>query len=219
MNMARTIFIGDVHGCLDELRILVERLDLHKQDRVILLGDLINRGPDSAGVVRYVAEKGFECILGNHEEDFLHSDQKLNKYKSLAEQLKEPLLRFLESLPLYIEEERFIAVHAGLQPDRHPAKTKREVLLNIRTWDGNGKDLFSPELPPWYDLYQGPKTVFYGHWARQGLNIREKTVGLDSGCVYGNSLSAYILEERRVVQVKAKRRHYIPLSERELQLR
>ncbi|HNL01940.1 MAG TPA: metallophosphoesterase, partial [Leptospiraceae bacterium] len=62
----RTIFIGDVHGCVDELKEMIGILGPTREDRIILLGDLINRGPDSPGVVRFVFENGFESLMGNH---------------------------------------------------------------------------------------------------------------------------------------------------------
>lgn len=206
---ARTILIGDVHGCLEELHDLLAILDPRRGDRIIMLGDLINRGPDSPGVVKFVHESGFECLRGNHEDDYLrHPDRE--PYLKLRQQIGEQAHDWIGALPLWIEEENFLAVHAGLQPGRHPSDTEPRILLNIRTWDGTGQKLKEPNNPPWYDFYQGTRPVFYGHWAQAGLTIRENTLGLDSGCVYGRKLSAYILEEGRVVQVPARARHYIP---------
>src|SRR5574337_1338602 len=65
----RTIGIGDVHGCLEELKALLAQCAHDPtQDRVIIAGDLVDRGPDSAGVVGYVREQGFECVMGNHDD-------------------------------------------------------------------------------------------------------------------------------------------------------
>lgn len=66
--MARTIVIGDIHGLLRELQELIGRLDLQASDRVVFLGDLVDKGPSGPEVVRYVRENGWECLLGNHEE-------------------------------------------------------------------------------------------------------------------------------------------------------
>ena len=205
----RTIFIGDVHGCLTELRMLIAALAITTTDRVILLGDLINRGPDSVGVVSYVYHAGFECLMGNHEDEYL-SRGKEDKYLRLREQLGPRLHRWIEGLPLYLETADFLAVHAGLQPGCPPSRTRRKILLNIRTWDGEGRDLRNPENPPWYASYTGDRPVFYGHWARAGLTLRETTFGLDSGCVYGRQLSAWILEEDRLVQIPAQKAYYVP---------
>jgi hypothetical protein len=201
----RTIFIGDVHGCLDELKKMVRTLKPQPEDRIILLGDLINRGPDSAGVIGYVYESKFECILGNHENNYLMNNQTIDLYGDLRREIGEERHRWIEGLPLLIESDLFMAVHAGLEPGVHPHHSRREILLNIRTWDGSGHDLRRPENPPWYKFYAGTKRVFYGHWAKEGLTVRKNTVGLDSGCVYGNELSAYIHETGKLVQIKAAR--------------
>lgn len=204
INMKRTIFIGDVHGCYLELKQLVEELRLSEQDRVIMLGDLINRGPDPAGVVKLVHEYGFETLMGNHEYHYLSNYKKHKPYHSLYESIGPELHEWIRNLPAYIEDEHFIAVHAGLIPELPLSRTHREILLNVRTWDGKGKDMKSPKNPPWYELYTGKRPVIYGHWASQGLTIRHNTMGIDTGCVYGGSLTALILEKRRLVQIPAK---------------
>ena len=207
----RTILIGDVHGCLEELRTLVELIRPRPSDRVLFLGDLINRGPDSAGVVRFVHDAGFECLLGNHEDDYAAEPER-EPYLRLRGAIGEKRHDWLVSLPLYVDEPTFLAVHAGLEPGRSPADTSQRILVNIRTWDGVGQDLKDPDNPAWYTFYHEERPVFYGHWARAGLNIRDRTLGLDSGCVYGRRLSAYILQERHVVSVPARARYYIPPS-------
>ncbi|MCB1173993.1 MAG: metallophosphoesterase [Leptospiraceae bacterium] len=206
----RTIFIGDVHGCLAELRQMIQVLRVQPIDRVILLGDLINRGPDSAGVVAYVAERGFECLMGNHESEYLAELDSSETYQKLYQQLGPTLHSWIVNRLYYIESDLFMAVHAGLEPGKHPAESRPGVILNIRTWDGSGKDMKNPQNPAWYSLYTGQRPVVYGHWARAGLNLRPTTIGLDSGCVYGRFLSAWILEEKRVVQVPAERVYYVP---------
>lgn len=210
----RTIFIGDVHGCPHELREMIKILKPTAFDRVILLGDLISRGPDSVSVVRFVFEAGFESLMGNHEYDYLVNYKELVHYKKLHEKLGSELHQWIASRPLFIEESNFIAVHAGMEPNRPLAETSSSILLNIRTWDGKGIDLENQNNPPWYTFYNGEKPVFYGHWARRELTIRQNTVGLDSGCVYGKKLSAYILESRTIIQIDARQRYYIPPSMR-----
>lgn len=213
----RTIFVGDVHGCLQELIEMIELLQPRPEDDVILLGDLINRGPDPVGVVRYVHACGYESLMGNHEEEYLQLYKTEKKYMQLHAELGPELHNWIENRPLFVEADSYLAVHAGLQPATHPSQTDRRILLHIRTWDNTGQNLSNPENPPWYSYYTGPKPVFYGHWARQGLNIQEHTYGLDSGCTYGRKLSAYILEEKKLVQIQAKKVYYIPPSLRPAQ--
>jgi len=207
----RTIFIGDVHGCSAELEEMLRILSVSSGDRVIMLGDLINRGPDSPGTVRIVFDRGFECLMGNHEYEYLHHHHEWPGFKKLREKLSDDLHAWIARRPLWIETPEFLAVHAGLYPGKHPAETPAEVTLNIRTVNpANGfeANLNDPLNKPWYEYYSGTKPVFYGHWARQGLCLKPPTYGLDSGCVYGRALSAYILESQELVQVSAKQQYY-----------
>lgn len=208
----RQLFIGDVHGCYDELMELLDKLDYRpKRDKLYFVGDLINKGPKSLEVLKWVKKHSPQVVLGNHEYYFLRYCRGItNKYSQNFEDLKDQLgkdletwLEFIESWPLYIEEKDFILVHGGLIPGEDPKNSDPEILTNIRTWDGQGVDLKNPENPPWHQLYKGHKLVIYGHWAKQGLFETPRSIGLDSGCVYGGSLSALVLPQKVIVQVKA----------------
>lgn len=197
--MSRTIFIGDVHGCYEELILLIGKLKPEKSDRVIFVGDLINKGPRPVDVVDFVAENRFTSLMGNHEDHYARLHQNHPKYIALRRSLSDFSHQWILNLPLFLEEKNFIAVHAGFDPRLSLAKNSRETLLTVRGIDEGGVKI------PWYQFYQGTKPVVYGHWAKQGLMRYQNTVGLDSGCVYGGSLSAYILESNEIVQVPAIR--------------
>ncbi len=209
----RTIIIGDIHGCAEELKTLLISCQYQaNQDRLIFVGDLINKGPKNLEVLQEVERLKAECILGNHETAFLRyiDSQKTDspKWEKIKAELGPQLshyVQFLKKMPLYIIDKDFIVVHAGLSPIHKIQETPVRILTTIRTWDGKGEDLNNPNDPPWYDFYKENKLVVYGHWAGKGLNIRSNSIGLDSGCVYGNYLSAVILPERKIVQVKAQK--------------
>ena len=110
------------------------------------------------------------------------------------EKLGPELHDWIKNLPLYIEDKKFLAVHAGLQPNNSLKDTPRRILLNIRTWDGEGKDLNNPKFRHGTRLTEGNAQSFMGIGASQGLCLRRNTFGLDSACVYGGSLSGYVLE-------------------------
>ena len=98
----RNIIIGDVHGCLDELKELINKLELSSTDNLFFIGDLIDKGPDSVGVVKYVYELSklysTVLILGNHEEKFLRFlYNKVNNKKALVEMKTTPDFEILES--------------------------------------------------------------------------------------------------------------------------
>jgi bis(5'-nucleosyl)-tetraphosphatase (symmetrical) len=212
MTARRTLVIGDVHGCLLELQDLLRSLNYRKEDRLIFVGDLIHKGPDSKGVLDLVQSLNAECVVGNHELRFMKSCAQNGNENAETLRVKAQLgselqtcLNWMKRLPAFIESDDFVVVHAGLLPGIHPSESKSEDLATIRTWDGLGKNLQNPSNPPWFDFYDGQKTVIFGHWAKMGLVLRDNVVGLDTGCVYGKQLSAWIVEERRLVQVQARR--------------
>lgn len=213
MTKNRTIVIGDVHGCLRELNALLDKLNYDpKPDRLIFVGDLINKGPDSLGVLRRVRDLKVEVVLGNHELGFLRRTREKRDHplrKAMGKDV-EDWCAWIESWPLFIEDDDFIVVHGGIAPHLPLHQSPAEVLTKIRTWDGVGEDLQDRTNPPWYELYQGEKLVVYGHWADQGLIVRDRVIGLDSGCVYGNELSAVSLPTLEITQVKAAK-EYCPI--------
>lgn len=213
MTSERVILIGDVHGCFDELIALLDKVHFNdKSDRLIFLGDIINKGPKSVEVINFVMSGGHECVRGNHEQGFLNalnsdSDVKLSGgFKQLALALGKDLstvAKWMDGLPYYIEEEDFIALHAGLAPDIALEQQSSATLTTIRTWDGVGKDLNNEEDPPWFEFYKSKKLVVFGHWAKKGLVERDNSIGLDTGCVWGGQLSALLLPQRKVISIDA----------------
>jgi hypothetical protein len=216
-NARRTVLIGDIHGCLAELQRLLAKVSVSNADRVILVGDLVAKGPDSQGVVALARELGAEAVLGNHDDAVLRyrraladgSDPKLKPgHRAVAESLSEPDWRYLESLPLYLEapEVNAIVVHAGIVPGRPLWAQSRDVLLTIRTIRPDGEPssrLEDGEL--WAASYRGPEHVVFGHNAISGLQRTPFATGLDTGCVYGRALTALILPENTLVSVAALR--------------
>jgi bis(5'-nucleosyl)-tetraphosphatase (symmetrical) len=204
----RRIFVGDIQGCLEPLQRLLAAAGCQRGDRVLPVGDLVNKGPDSEGVLRLLMELGAEPVLGNHDLHWL----KKGKAKDAS------LRRWLESQPFVRFFDDVLLVHAGLHPHWDEARLRKlrpdevDYAINVRYCDADGnrpaEDWPPPGPPfrPWDDWYHGTKRVVFGHWARRGLVVRPQCVGLDTGCVYGGELSAWIAEEDRVVSVPGWRR-------------
>ena len=219
MKKKKTLIIGDIHGCFHEFLALLKKANYKsKTHRLILVGDIISRGPFSLKMLNWVKDNKIELVRGNHEQAFLTGFEK-NKWpspslKQLKEEMKGDLKKWtqwMSDLPFYIEEKDFLVTHAGLVPNKKPEDTQPFLLMNIRTWDGKGKDIKNEKNPPWYTFYKKKKLVVYGHWAKQGLKIRANTIGLDSGCVYGNQLSAVLLPEKTIFQAPALKNYYLDL--------
>lgn len=212
----RTIFIGDVHGCRAELVDLLEACAVRPSDRVVLVGDLVAKGPDSAGVVDLARTQGLHAVMGNHDAKVVkllddpkapagHGDHAL-----VARSLSAANQAFLKALPNYLEfpELGAVAVHGGLVPGRKLAEQERKYLLNLRSITPEG--LPSKRVDdgvPWASLWNGPAHVVFGHDAVRGLQRHPFATGLDTGCVYGNRLTALMFPERRLISVEARHRY------------
>ena len=197
--MKRTVVIGDVHGCFGELMDLLDKLSYSPQKHdLILLGDLLDRGPQSQEVVQWVMRNqvnGVRCVAGNHDDKYFryykhylkrraHPNYeipmkfglpKLQIFNSLADEE----LEFLGSLPAYLhlEESNWLVVHAGLEPrkpleDQTYGKMTHIRYVNPETLKtASLDDNYNP--PPgsvyWTELYELPYNVVYGH------NVHSKT--------------------------------------------
>jgi serine/threonine protein phosphatase 1 len=215
----RLIAIGDIHGCHVEFAELLTQLALTRDDRLVLLGDLVNRGPDSCKVIDLARAYRAVALLGNHE-------LRLLKYRRTgdASYLKEQDLDtfgklqpedwvFLEKMPLTFEEPELnvVFVHGGFLITGPWQKQPAEVVTRIQVVDRDGqpaKRADAPDAPAWADLWSGPPFVVYGHTPRPEIYKLKWSVGIDTGCVLGGHLTAYVLPEKRFVQVKARQRYW-----------
>lgn len=217
-----TWIVGDVHGCAGELRDLLDRIGPGPSDRLILAGDLLDKGPDPAGVLALVRELGAEAVLGNHDVAVrdhggarLRGEPPPNDRRpgyllecldTLSEAgLLEEAVELCSSLPLTVEGDGFVVVHAGFHPKLGQKGTDERLATTVRE--------FPPKAPgarKWWQQWRGEGTVVFGHDARQGLVRHEVdgrllVMGLDTGCVYGGQLTAWSPEHDRLVQVPARR--------------
>ena len=193
MAAARTIVVGDVHGCLEELEELLQATAPGPGDRLVFLGDLLDRGPDPVGVLQRVRTLGAECVLGNHEEKHLRfaahearrrSDPRYRNPmrpfdpKRAAEhaRLTHEDLLWLASLPRWIVlGGRWIAVHGGLVPGIPLSAQPPDWTVKLRYVDAQGRpvpreagDAGIPGVRRWAEAWTGPDSVVYGHFPAGG---------------------------------------------------
>lgn len=200
MTDERVFIIGDIHGCLGMLKRLMDRIDWRPdRDRLIFLGDYIDRGEDSRGVVQYILELTrssgrVECILGNHElifMDFLSGKDirtflanggapTLQSYRDggcdEGTLIPAEHQAFLKSLRPWIELEDYYVVHAGLRPGVAVERQDLDDLVWIRD-------------PFIYSDHDFGKRVIFGHTPFSEPLIMTNKIGLDTGAVYGNRLT------------------------------
>ena len=215
MAKMRTIAISDVHGCYNELKELIKTLEEEGKynkntDRLIFLGDYIDRGKDSRLVIKYIRElqeynDNVIALMGNHEDmllDYLCDRSEswvynghmttLNSYDGFDKQFGDDIV-WMENLPLYFEDEHFIYVHAGIDPSKPMEMQKKNTLLWVR------EDFI-------YDETECDKRVIFGHTPTMNLNGGSKPVmtygngniDIDTGCVYGGALTALIINDDEI---------------------
>ena len=214
---ARTLIVGDVHGCLEELEDLLEESGWEEDDRLVLVGDLVAKGPDSLGVIRLMREMRARAVRGNHDQHCLKwwdakcAGDELPELKPahqrVADELEAEDWRWLAALPLWIElpEHDALVVHAGLLPDLPLEEQDPYDLMNMRSILDDGTPSRSyEEGTPWAAVWPGPRLVVFGHDAVRGLQNRPHSVGLDTGCVYGGWLTGLWVPRRDLVSVPAR---------------
>jgi serine/threonine protein phosphatase 1 len=218
--MKRTIAIGDIHGCSKTFFALIEKLNLSEEDELILLGDYIDRGPDSKGVIHTIMaliENGYnvKCLMGNHEEMMFVSETGFYPFSTwignggdatlenfdvdFFNEMPKPYKDFFQACLYYFETEKYIFVHAGLNFNNDNIFEDKEAMLWIRGFEAQQEKL-------------GNKIMVHGHTPKPLQNILNQQgncINIDGGCVFieekqtglGN-LVAIILETMEYVWVE-----------------
>jgi predicted phosphodiesterase len=199
---ARTLIIGDVHGCIAELETLLRTARVSRDTRIVLVGDLVAKGPYSRHVVDFCRDRGVLAVRGNHDEAVVRYWKAARKGKELPrlgrsgqealEQLDDKHLAWLAALPYVLRlEPDLVVVHGGLAPGVRLDRQDPEVMLTLRSVLPGGKlSDRAGEGVPWASRWKGPERVVFGHDALRGLQRYPWATGLDTGCCYGRELTA-----------------------------
>ncbi|MFF8950506.1 polynucleotide kinase-phosphatase [Streptomyces sp. NPDC014940] len=226
--------IGDVHGCSAELEALLEKLGYadgaHPEGRTaVFVGDLVDRGPDTPGVLRRVmsmtASGEALCVPGNHENKYGRhlKGRKVQHTHGLAETVEQmageseefraEVRRFLDGLVSHyvLDGGRLVVCHAGL-PEKYHGRTSGRVRSHALYGETTGEtDEFGlPVRYPWAEDYRGRAAVVYGHTPVPEATWLNNTICLDTGAVFGGKLTALRWPERELVDVPAERVWYEP---------
>ncbi len=230
--------VGDVHGCGDELRTLLAKLGYVAADpldpaslpvhpdgrRLIFLGDLVDRGPDSVGVVDLVrrlvgAGRAF-CVAGNHDEKFLRYlrgkdvrvahglQQTLAQVEALPAEVRQRFeaesRSFLDSLVSHyvLDGGKLVVAHAGMKREyqgRSSPRVRSYALYGDTTGEVDAVGL--PVRRRWAEDYRGPALVVYGHTPVRTPERLNNTINIDTGCCFGGALTALRYPEGELVTV------------------
>jgi len=199
----RKFAISDIHGCLKPFKALLEQISFSKEDELYLLGDYIDRGPDSRGVIDHIwnlQELGYtvHCLRGNHEQMLLYNIDAKDELVDIAEVLGYPetlssfgveevdripkvYIDWINSLPYFMEVDQYLLVHAGLNFKNTSPLNDREALIWIRHW----YDKIDRE-------WLGNRIVIHGHTPIiqseiiRSISELAKTpvINIDNGCCF-----------------------------------
>jgi len=234
--------IGDVHGCYDELIILLEKLgyQIHIKDdeyhishpngrKIIFCGDLVDRGPKIVEVLKLVMhmvkqELAF-CVQGNHDNKLYRKlegrdvqvkngledsvSQLSNTSQDFINRVKE-FLKYLES-HLIFDDHKLVVAHAGIK-EEYIGRTSKQI-RSFTLYGETTNDIDEYGLPKrniWAKDYKGKPLILYGHTPNLEIFDLNNAINIDTGCVFGNKLTAYRYPEAEIVSVKALKQYSIP---------
>jgi serine/threonine protein phosphatase 1 len=208
--MSRRLVISDIHGCNKTLNVLLEKINLTPDDELYFLGDYIDRGPDSSGVLDTIielTEKKYKIfpLLGNHEYQALKAQKeydkrsfyyfmaKINKSSDLLNEkrkIKKKYNLFLKDLPLFYELDKFFIVHAGFDFTLKSPFKDKDSILNIR------KFKYDEKKAKGKTIIHGHDPINYNKMIRK-IEKRKKIIPLDNGCVYNKKHRIYDFTQLR----------------------
>jgi serine/threonine protein phosphatase 1 len=216
MSNEKIFVIGDIHGCLDMLQELIYKIKWDPaHDRLIFIGDYIDRGENSKGVIDFILQLKensslIQCLIGNHEQMFLDylsgvdpqssllngGFSTLKSYEEVRRSHNDPLipsshLQFFSTLLPMVELEQYYIVHAGFRP-------------HIKIQDQDLNDMIWIREEFIYSYYDFGKVVIFGHTPLNSPLIMKNKIGIDTGAVFGNYLTCIELPERKFHSVRRK---------------
>jgi protein phosphatase len=232
--------IGDVHGCNDELVLLLGKLGYEVADdgsgaahpegrKAVLLGDMVDRGPNTPGVLHLVlgmvAAGSAVCVPGNHENKLVRAlrgrdvqvthglRESLVQLEERTPEFRDRVLEFLDGLISHfvLDDGRLVVAHAGMREEmqgRASAAVRAFALYGETT--GETDEFGLPVRYPWASEYRGKAIVVYGHTPVPEPEWVNNTINIDTGCVFGGSLTALRYPERELVSVPAAQTYYEP---------
>ena len=195
--MKRRLVISDIHGCSKTLEALLAKLSIRKEDELYFLGDYIDRGPNSSGVLDIIItlkESGYKVfpLMGNHEyqalsaqkeydkQSFYYFMKKINKSADLLnkkKKIKKKYKRFMKELPYYIELDDFFLVHAGFDFKKEKPFEDIDSMLNIKDFK------YNKEKTKGKTIVYGHKPVNYNKILKK-IKKRKNKIPIDNGCIY-----------------------------------
>jgi serine/threonine protein phosphatase 1 len=207
----RTVAIGDIHGCYQEMLQLLAEVEISDADCLISLGDIVDRGVDSLRVYDFLRNRPNTIVLmGNHERK--HLRQALSYSQEIVKlqfgDRYDEFLKWTNALPYYHETETAIFVHAALENGVSIDRQKEEVLCGCTAGEKYLSQQYDNKY--WSELYTGDKPVVFGHHVvgDEPLIIDRKVYGIDTGACHGGRLTALVIPGFEIVQIQSSKDYW-----------
>ena len=225
-NGGRLVVYGDIHGCYDEFISLRDRLNIQSNDIEASVGDFITKGKDSIKTLEFIMNNNIQAVIGNNEDKILRYLRYKNRLednsieldsqaKEIADNLTKRHIDFLQGLTVYLRFKNVTILHGGIQNHINLANlSKKEIhkVLRMRYLDKNGEYLPLNKVHErsifWADAYDGHEGfIVYGHNCFQEIKKSKFALGIDTGCVYGNKLTAALFENGELLDIYQESKH------------
>jgi protein phosphatase len=232
-------FIGDVHGCADELEVLLADLGYERDElgtwrhpagrKAVLVGDLVDRGPRIVDTLKIVmamlAAESAICVPGNHDIKLMRKlrgkevrvthglQESLDELEQEPPEFRTKVAGFLDGLVSHyvLDEGNVVVAHAGMKETmqgRGSGKVRDFALFGETT--GETDEFGLPVRYNWAAEYRGKAIVVYGHTPVPEPEWVNRTINIDTGCVFGGRLTALRYPEKELVSVSAKQTYAQP---------
>ncbi len=220
----KTLIVGDIHGCWDEFEALLDLAVLGANDRIISIGDMVDRGPQSPRVLHFFRDTpNAQAIMGNHERKHVRAargeadpaESQLYTALQLGDDYT-AALAYMETLPAWLQLEEVDIVHGFFEPGVRLQDQRANVIIGTSSGERYLQENFEH---PWYMLYDREKPLVVGHRNYVGLARpllyppdAPRIYGLDTSCVYGGALTGLILPDFRIISVESRANHWDDLK-------
>lgn len=226
----KQLVIGDIHGCYAELQDLLEKIGMGGEDRIVALGDIVDRGPESVEVFRFfTTQPSVHSLMGNHERKHVRSargevrpalSQILTRREFGEDAYAEAVAKMALLLKFLVLPEALL-IHGFWEPGVPLADQKEMVIVGTLTGEGYLNERYPP---PWYERYDGEKPLIVGHHnytgTRKPLVVEKRgrppVFCIDTGCCRGHALTGLLLPDFRIASVPSRRDYW---GERKLEVR
>lgn len=218
----RQLIIGDIHGCMDELRDLLDKAGLADDDDIIAIGDLVDRGPDSPGALSFFrTTPRARSVMGNHERKHVRiwqgraeaaASQIITRHQ-IGEADYPAAVSFMDSLPRFLKLPAALLIHGFWEPGLPLDAQRESALVGTLTAEN---DLRQRGLWPWYERYDGDLPLVVGHRDYSDGQMKpfvynDRVYCIDTRCVYGGALTGLLLPDFRLISVPSRGDHWAGL--------